>query len=48
VVLYKDTGDETTSPLIACLDSVTGLPITPTGADVLLHWDNGASKIFKL
>lgn len=50
IVLYKDTGNAATSPLIAYMDSasVTGLPFTPSGADVLVTWSNGASKIFKL
>ena|SRR5664279_6276887 len=37
-VIYKDTAVATTSPLIAKLDSVTGLPYTPSGADVVLRW----------
>lgn len=35
VVLYKHTGTESTSPLIAFYDTgVTGLPITPNGGDI--------------
>ena len=30
IVIYKDTGTEATSPLIAYIDTATGLPITPT------------------
>jgi len=37
-VIYKDTAVATTSPLIAKLDSITGLPYTPSGADVVLRW----------
>lgn len=48
VALYKDTGVAGTSPLIAYVDSATGLPLTPNGGDVTIAWDNGASKIFKL
>jgi hypothetical protein len=48
IVLYKDTGTPATSPLIAYLDTVTGLPLTPSGADETIAWDNGANKIFKL
>ena len=48
VVLYKDTGSEATSPLIAYLDTGTGLPVTPGGGDILLIWDNGANRIFRL
>lgn len=48
VVIYKDTGTESTSRLIAYIDTATGLPLTPNGADVNVVWDNGANKIFKL
>lgn len=48
VVIYKDTGNAATSPLIAYIDTDTGLPITPSGGDIVQVWDNGASKIFKL
>jgi len=48
IVLYKDTGNEATSRLIAYIDSATGLPVTPNGGDLNIGWDNGANKIFKL
>ncbi len=48
IVLYKDTGTEATSPLIAYIDTATGLPITPNGGDIIVTWDNGPNKIFKL
>lgn len=48
VVLYKDTGVAGTSPLIACLDIITGFPLTTNGGDVTIQWDNGAFKIFSL
>lgn len=48
IVIYKDTGTESTSPLIAYLDTATGLPITPNGGDIILTWDNGTNKIFKV
>ena len=48
LIIYKDTGDTATSPLIALIDSATGLPITPNGGDIIVVWDNGANKIFKL
>jgi len=48
IVLYKDTGTDATSPLIAFIDTGTGLPITPNGGDIIVTWDNGANKIFKL
>lgn len=48
IILYKDTGSRSTSPLIACIDSATGLPCTPNGGDITIQWDSGANKIFKL
>jgi hypothetical protein len=48
LVIYKHTGTESTSRLIAYIDTATGLPITPNGADITIQWDNGANKIFKL
>ncbi len=40
IVLYKDTGDAATSPLIAYIDTATGLPITPNGGDITITWDS--------
>ena len=34
IVIYRDTGTESTSPLIAYIDTATGLPITPNGGDI--------------
>ncbi len=48
IVVYKDTGSEATSPLIAYIDTATGLPITPNGGDIIITWDNGTNKIFKV
>lgn len=48
IVIYSDTGTESTSPLIAYLDTATGLPITPNGGDIIVTWDNGTNKIFKV
>ena len=48
IVLYRDSGVEATSQLIAWLDTATGLPITPNGGDIIVTWDNGANKIFRL
>ena len=33
IIIYKDTGTEATSPLLAMIDTATGLPITPNGGD---------------
>lgn len=48
VILYKHTGVESTSRLIAYIDTATGLPVTPNGADITVQWDSGANKIFTL
>lgn len=48
LVIYKDTGSAATSALIAYIDTATGLPVTPNGADITVTWDNGSNKIFKL
>jgi len=48
VVIYKDTGVEATSPLIAYIDTITGFPLVMNGGDVTIQWDNGAYKIFSL
>ena len=47
LVIYKDTGVAGTSALIRFIDTgVTGLPITPSGADVTVRWH--ASGIFSV
>lgn len=48
VVIYKDTGVAGTSPLLYYCDVITGFPLTTTGGDVVIGWDNGANKIFAL
>ena len=48
-MIYKDTGSEATSPLIAYIDTATGLPITPNGGDIaprsLEAANNGAFRV---
>lgn len=45
--IYKDTGNEATSNLIALIDTdATGLPITPNGGDITVAWHGDG--IFKL
>jgi hypothetical protein len=48
LVIWKDTGTEATSTLIAYIDTATGLPVTPNGTNIPVTWDNGANKIFAL
>lgn len=47
LVIYVDTGNAATSPLVAYIDtSVTGLPVTPNGGNITITWN--ASGIFQL
>ncbi|AMT72095.1 hypothetical protein [Mycobacteroides immunogenum] len=48
LVIYKDTGTAGTSPLIAYIDTATGLPVSPNGGDINIAWDTGTNRIFKL
>jgi hypothetical protein len=48
LVIYKDTGVAGSSPLIAFIDTATGLPATPSGSDITVAWDSGANKILSL
>lgn len=48
IVIYRHITDANDSPMIAYIDTATGLPITPNGGDIIVTWDNGANKIFKL
>ena len=47
LVIYIDTGNAATSPLVAFIDTgVTNLPVTPNGGDIVITWN--ASGIFAL
>lgn len=49
LVIFKDDGvADTTSALLACIDTATGLPVSPNGGDINVAWDDGSNKIFKL
>lgn len=48
LIIYKDTGDASTSPLIAYIDEAGGFPVTPNGGDIVIQWDNEINKIFKI
>ena len=48
LVIYQDSGAEATSRLIAYIDTATGLPITPSGNNIDVVWDDGVDRIFKL
>lgn len=46
VILYEDSGVESTSRLVACWDTATGLAFTPSSGDITLTID--ASGLFTL
>lgn len=49
IVVYQHTGTAGTSKLIAYIDTAqSGLPVTPNGGDIIVQWDTGSEKIFKL
>jgi hypothetical protein len=48
VVIWKDTGTASTSPLLVYIDTITGFPLATNGGDITITWDNGSYKIFSL
>ena len=48
LVIYKDTGLASSSPVLAMIDTITGFPLATNGGDIQVAWDNGANKIFSL
>ncbi len=50
IIVFKHTGADATARLVAYVDTVaSGLPFTPAaGQSLLVSFDNGANKIFKL
>lgn len=48
VVLFKDTSDPATSPLLAHINGVAGFPYTLNGGGLKIVWSDSASKIFSL
>ena len=46
LIIFRDSGTESTSALIAFWDTATGLPLTPNGGDVTVAWN--ASGIFRV
>lgn len=50
VLLLRSTATANASdwPLIAYIDTATGLPVGPNGGDITVQWDNGTNKVFKL
>ena len=50
ILIYQQLsgGTEADTVLIAWLDTATGLPITSNGGDIIITWDNGVNRIFRL
>lgn len=48
VVLAKDTGTLSTSPLIAIYDTITGFPALTNGGDIQVSDTGGASQWFSI
>ena len=48
ILIFKDTGTASTSPLIALYDTASGLPIVTSNADITIKIDTGVNKLFKL
>ncbi len=48
LVIYRFVTNDADSPLIAYIDTATGLPVTPDGNNINVLWDSGANRIFSL
>jgi hypothetical protein len=48
ILIFKYTGNDATSPLIALYDTASGLPIITSNADITIKIDTGVNKLFKL
>ncbi len=50
LVIYKDSGTDSTSRLLAYIDTATGLPFLGINAttDITINWSNGSNKIISL
>jgi len=47
-VIWKDTGNPATSPLLLYIDTIGGFPLATNGGDITVAWNDGAYKIFSL
>lgn len=45
LVIFKDTGVASTSPVVFYIDAGIGLPFTPVAGITEIPWDNGPNKI---
>lgn len=50
LIIYKNTGDDSTSSLIAYIDTADGLPVPATSGNVSIavDWSNEVNRIFSL
>lgn len=48
IIIYKHTGTDSTSTLVAWIDTADQLPISLNGSDIVFQVDSGANKLFKL
>ncbi len=48
VVLYRDTGDPSTSPLVAYWDSSNAFPVQVNNGDITLRFSNEDFRVLKL
>lgn len=48
IVIFEETGVDSTSTLLVYIDVATGLPFTPSGGNITVVWDSGTNRIFRL
>jgi len=48
IIIWADSGSNSTSRLIGWIDTGTGLPASPNSGDITIQWSAGASRIFML
>lgn len=50
LVIYKDSGTDSTSRLLAYIDTATGIPFAGINAtiNITINWSNGSNKIISL
>ena len=50
LVIYKDSGTDSTSRLLAYIDTATGIPFLGINAttDITINWSSGSNKIISL
>ena len=50
LVIYKDSGTDSTSRLLAYIDTATGIPFLGINVttDITINWSNGSNKIISI